>query len=198
MKKTVALIGIVFILFSCDVAKQLAGAYAIFTQCKYIFNSITGLSLGGINLQNINSISSINPLALANLLSAFSNPNSSLPLDFVLNLDVVNNGDQTAILNGANYILEIDGLEMTQGVVNKQIQIEAGKKTVMPIAMAFDLKKVMSGKSVDAMKNLAFNFAGIGDSSSNVSVKWKPSFVVNGKTITARDYVPISFTLNKK
>jgi len=198
MKKIVALVGIVIFSFSCDVAKQVAGAYALFTQCKYIFDSITGLSLGGINLQNINNISSINPLALANLLTAFSSPSGSLPLDFTLNLDVTNTGDQTVMLNGANYILEIDGLEMTKGLLNQQLKIESGKKAKMPISMAFDLKKVMSGKSVDAMKNLAFNFVGLGDASSNVSLKFKPSFLVNEKPVAAPDYIPISFTLNKK
>ena len=64
--------------------------------------------------------------------------------------------------------------------------------------MAFDLKKVLSGKSLDAIKNLAFNFAGIGSSSSNVTVKLKPSFIIGGNAISTPDYIPISFTLNKK
>jgi len=197
MKKIVALLGLTIFFFSCDVAKQLAGTYAL-TQCKYDYRSITGLTLAGINLQNVSSISSLNPLTAANLLSAFSSPNGSLPLNFTLNLDVSNPGVQTAILNGANYILEIDGMEMTQGLFNQQFQIGSGQKTTLPIAMAFDLKKVLSGKSLDAIKNLAFNFAGIGDASSNVTVRLKPSFVVGGNTISAPDYIPISFTLNKK
>ena len=198
MKKIVALVGAVLLFFSCDVAKQMTGAYALLTQCKYVFNSITGLSIAGVNLQNINSISSLNPLALANLLGAFTTSSGSLPLSFNLNLDVTNTGDQAAMLNGMDYILAIDGMEMTQGLMKQQIQIGAGKKALMPISMTFDLKKVMSGQTLDAMKNLAFNFAGIGNSSSNVSLKLKPSFVLNGSTVTAPDFIPISFTLNKK
>jgi len=197
MKKIVALFGIIVFFFSCDVAKQLAGTYAL-TQCKYIFNSIAGLTLGGINLQNVNSLSSLNPLAAANLLAAFTSPNGSLPLNFTLNLDVTNPGVQTALLNGANYILEIDGTQMTQGSVNQQIQISSGQTATLPISMAFDLKKVMSGQSLDAIKNLAFNFAGIGNAASNVTVKLKPSLVVGGSPVSAPDYIPISFTLNKK
>ena len=198
MKKIVALFGVVVFFFSCDVAKQMAGAVTLLTQCKYVFNSITGLSIAGINLQNINSISSLNPLALANLLAAFSTSSGSLPLNFTLNLDVTNTGDQAAVLSGIDYILAIDGLEMTQGLMKQQIQIGAGKKALMPISMNFDLKKVMNGQTLDAIKNLAFNFAGIGNASSNVSLKLKPSFVLNGSTVTAPDFIPISFTLNKK
>ena len=197
MKRIFALFGIIIIFFSCDVAKQLSGTYAL-TQCKYDFNSIAGLTLAGINLQNINSISSLNPLSAANLLAAFTSPSGSLPLNFTLNLDASNSGAQTAILNSANYILEIDGLEMTRGLFNQQVQIAPGAKSMLPIAMAFDLKKVMSGQSLDAIKNLAFNFAGIGDASSKVTVKLKPSLIIGGNPVSAPDYIPISFTLNKK
>jgi len=197
MKKIVALFGVVVLSFSsCDVGKQLTAAYAI-TQCRYLFESIANLTLGGINLQNVNSISSLNPLAAANLLAAFATPNGSLPLNFTLNLDVKNPGTQTALLNSANYILEIDGMQMTQGAVNKQIQIGSGQSATMPITMGFDLKKVMSGQTLDAIKNLAFNFAGIGSGASNVTLKLKPSLVVGGKNVPSPDYIPISFTLNK-
>lgn len=198
MKKVVALFGLIVFFYSCDVAKQLVGTYASLTQCKYDYHSISGLTLDGINLQNITSLSSLNPIAAANLLAAFASPNGSLPLNFTLNVDVSNSGTQTAILNGANYILEIDGMEMTEGLFSQQFQIGSGAKTMLPIAMAFDLKKVFSGKSLDAMKNLAFNFAGIGDGASNVTLKLKPSLVVGGNPVSTPDYIPISFTLNKK
>jgi len=197
MKKVIALLGIISVIYSCDVAKQLVGTYAL-SQCKYDYNSISGLSLAGVNLQNVSSISSLNPLTAAGLLAAFTTSSGSLPLNFTLNLDVSNSGAQTAILNSADYILEIDGIQMTQGLVNHQLQIATGSKSVLPITMAFDLKKVLSGKSMDAIKNLAFNFAGIGNASSNVTVKLKPSFVISGSPVSLPDYIPVSFTLNKK
>jgi len=197
MKKTIAFLVLIITLFSCDIARQMAGTYAL-TKCKYDFNSIAALTLAGINLQNVNSITSLNPIAAANLLTSFATSSGSLPLSFTLNLDVTNSGTQTAILNSAGYILEIDGLQMTQGLVNHQFQIESGQKNVLPISMAFDLKQVMSGKSLDAIKNLAFNFIGFGNAASNVTVKLKPSFIVGGNTVTAPDYIPVSFTLNKK
>jgi len=195
MKKRIALLGLMVCLFSCDVAKQVVGAYAL-TQCKYIFESIANLTLGGINLQNVNSLSSLNPLSAAKLVANFATPNGSLPLNFTLNLGVSNPNTQTAILNGANYILEIDGLEMTQGAVTQPLQVASGQKAVLPITIGFDLKKVMSGKSLDTIKNLAFNFAGIGNSSSKVTLKLKPSFNVNGSPVSSPDYIPISFTLH--
>jgi hypothetical protein len=197
MKKIIAFVGIAVFFFSCDVAKQVAGTFAL-TQCKYDFHSISGLNLAGINMQNINSVSSLNPLAAANLIAAFASPEGSLPLSFTLNLNITNSGAQTAILNSINYILEIDGIEMTQGLVNRQMQIESGNVAILPIAMAFDLRQVLSGRSMDAIRNLAFNFAGIGNATSNVTVKLRPSFVVGGNTVSMPNHIPVSFTLNKR
>lgn len=197
MKKllTVALLATLF--WSCDVARQVAGTYNM-TQCKYEYQSISGLTLSGINLQNATSLSSLNPLAAANLVAAFTTNSGSLPLDFTLNLNVTNPGIQAALLNGMNYILEVDGLQLTTGSMQQQLQVAGGGSSVLPIKMSFDLKKALSGESLETIKNLAFNFAGIGNKPSNVTLKIKPDFLLGTQTISAPNYIPVSFTLNKK
>ena len=197
MKRFLTLIGIISILFSCDVAKQVTGAYQL-TQCKYDYKSISGLTLSGINLQNATSLSSLNPLNLAKLTSAFTSSSGSLPMNFTLNLDVKNSGTQTALLNGMKYILEIDGKEMTNGILNQVLEINGGGQAVLPINMSFDLKQVLSGESLESIKNLAFNFAGIGSATSNVTVKLRPSFNIGGQTVQSPVDIPVSFQLNKK
>jgi len=197
MKKIIAFISIAILFFSCDVAQQVAGTYQL-TQCKYNYNSISSLTLAGVNLQNANSLSSLNPLNLASLTSAFSSKSGSLPLNFTLNLDVSNPGVQAALLSGLGYILEIDGHEMTTGFIDQKLQIDGGQKALLPINMSFDLKKALSGQSLDVIKNLAFNFAGIGSSSSDVTVRLKPSFNVAGKVVNSPNYIPVSFKLNNK
>jgi hypothetical protein len=196
MKKLIAFIGIIVIMSSCDIIQQLAGTYQL-TQCKYDFNSIAGLTIAGINLQNANSLTSLNPTNLAKLTSAFTSKSGSLPLNFILNLDVTNPGIQTALLNGMGYILEIDGKQMTTGSLKQKMQIDGGQKAVLPINMAFDLKQVLSGESLEAIKNLAFNFAGIGSGASDVTVRLKPSFLVGSRTMESPNYIPVSFKLSK-
>ena len=197
MKKILVLMSLVGVMVSCDVAQQLAGTYSL-TQCKYDYHSISGLTVGGVNLQDISSLSSLNPLAAANLLTAFSSPKGNLPMQFTLNLDVTNPGYQTALLNGLQYILEIDGIEMTTGGVDSKLQIATGQKAQLPITLGFDLKKVMSGQSADAIKNLAFNFAGIGSNPSKVTFKLKPTLLIGNQTLNSPSYIPVSFTLNGK
>lgn len=184
-------------MFSCNVAEQVAGTYQL-TQCKYDYNSISGLSIAGINLENVNSLSSLNIRNAATLTSAFTNKNGSLSLDFTLNLDVENPGTQSALLSGMGYILEIDGHEMTTGFLSQKLQVAGKSKGILPIAMNFDLKKVLSGESLESIKNLAFNFAGIGSGTSNVTVKLRPSFTIGNQVINSPNYIPVSFQLNKK
>jgi hypothetical protein len=134
---------------------------------------------------------------LLTLTSAFTSKSGTLPLNFILNLDVTNPGTQAAILNGLGYILEIDGLQMTTGSIQQKLQIDGGQKALLPIQLGFDLKQVLSGESLESIKNLAFNFAGIGSATSNVTFRLKPSFSISGKTVESSSYIPVSFQINK-
>ncbi len=194
MKKIISLLIITVLLTACDAAQSIMGAYSL-TQCEYKYNSISGLNLAGVNLQNVNSIASLNPMTAASLVSAFSK--SSVPLQFTLNLNVKNPGSQTALLNGLQYVLEIDDVQMTTGSLDSKLQVGAGQTSVLPINLAFDLKKVMSGQSADAIKNMAYNFVGLGSSPSNVTIKLKPTIAVGAQTITSPAYIPVTFTYGK-
>ncbi|MDR0412542.1 MAG: hypothetical protein LBH61_01875 [Dysgonamonadaceae bacterium] len=196
MKKIIALTGIAVLMFSCNIAQQVLETYQL-TQCKYDYNSISGLTLAGINLQGSTNSSALNPLHLAALTTAFSSKDGSLPLSFTLNLDVANPGIQTALLNGLEYVLEIDSREMTAGSLEQKLQIDGGKKAVLPIKMSFDLKKTLSGESLESIKNLAFNFAGIGNKPSNVTVRLKPNMMIGNHLIPSPSYIPITFQIKK-
>lgn len=195
MKKVVLFISIILIYVSCDVVKKTAESAYSLTQCEYKYGSITGLTLGGVNLQNVSSLTS-NPLAAAGLLSAFSG--STLPLQFTLNVNVKNPGTQVAALSGLQYILEIDGIQMTEGLVNQALSVPAGGNSVLPVQMNFDLKKAMSGQSADAVKNLAYNFAGLSNTASNVTFKLRPSMTIGGQIVTSPVFIPVSFTYGGK
>jgi hypothetical protein len=195
MRKLHLLCGLAVILFSCDVAKQIAGSALAFSQCQYSYQSVSGLTLAGVNLQNVSSLSSLNPLTAVNLASALTS--KTLPLQFTLNLNVKNPNAQAAALSGLQYILEIDDVQMTQGALNQAVQVPGNGTAILPVSMAFDLKSVLSGKSADAVKNLAYNFTGLGDSPSKVTFRLKPSMNIAGQTIVSPVFIPVSFTYGK-
>ena len=190
MKKIIALFSLALVMFSCDVGKSLVGAYSL-TQCKYDFNSISNLSLGGVNLGSDNLVSSA--LALTTLFTK-----NTLPLQFTLNLDVKNPGTQAALLNELQYILEIDGIQMTTGSMDSRLQVAPGETGKLPVNLSFDLKQAMSGQSADAIKNLALNFVGIGSEPTKVNFQLKPSFDIGGQLMQSPAFIPVSFSFGGK
>ena len=190
MKKIIVLCSLALVMFSCDVAQSLVGAYSL-TQCKYDFNSISNLSLGGVNMNSNNLLNSA--LALTSLFTK-----STLPLDFTLNLDVKNPGTQTALLDGLQYVLQIDGIEMSSGALNSKLQVTSGATGVLPLNLSFDLKKAMSGQSADAIKNLALNFVGMGSQPTNVTFKLKPSMTIGGQLVPSPSFIPVTFSYGGK
>lgn len=194
MRKVILLLSLALTFVSCDVAKNLAGTYNL-SQCQYKYNSITGLTLAGIDLQDVTSLSSLSPVTAAGLFAAFGK--SSIPLQFTLNLNVMNPNYQPALLNGLQYIIEIDNVQMTTGSIESKIQIATGQTIQLPINIGFDLKKALSGQSGDAIKNMAFNFVGLGDTPTNVTIRLKPSLDIGGQLVPSPFYIPVSFTYGK-
>jgi LEA14-like dessication related protein len=192
----VLLCGLGIFLFACNTTKQFIGNTLTITQLRYDYHSISGLTLAGVNIQNVNSISSLNPLAAASLLTAITT-NASLPLQFTLNLEVKNPSNQVASLSGLQYILEIDNIQMTEGMLSQSLHVSGHGSTILPVYMSFDLKTALSGKSADVVKNLAFNFIGSGDTPSTVTIRLKPSMNIGGQKIVSPVFIPVSFTYGK-
>ena len=56
MKKATIILSTILLMYSCDMVKQLGGAYNL-TQCKYDYNSIDNVEIAGINLNKLRSVS---------------------------------------------------------------------------------------------------------------------------------------------
>jgi hypothetical protein len=187
MKKfIVLLLGLVLMSGSCE---EIKGTFNM-TKCKYDYNSISNMTLVGVNPKNMNILDGVI------LAAAFASSETPLPLVFVLNLDVTNSNKETASLSGGSYVLFIDGIEMFEGVL-LPFKVNAGATAIMPIEMAFDLRQALSGNSLESIKKLAFNFAGIGDGSSNVKVLLSPMFIIAGIELPSPT-IPIEFTVGGK
>lgn len=194
MKKTI--IGLVafftlFFLAGCG-GSGLSGMYNI-ARCEYKYNSISNLSLSGINLSN-----GISPLQAPRILAVLAGGTSSIPMNFTLNLDVKNPNATTAALSGLQYIINIDNIQFTTGQVKQNMNIASGATQRLPLQIGFDLGTLMQRESKSAVQNITKNFIGIGSDKSNVSVQIKPTFVVGGQSITSPIYFPVNFSFGGK
>ncbi|MDL2265559.1 hypothetical protein LJC57_06975 [Parabacteroides sp. OttesenSCG-928-G07] len=191
MKSNVFVFSLAIVLLlipSCNVVKELGGAYNI-TQCKYDYNSISQLSVSGMDLSKGVSLAHIPQLT-----AILSGQTSSIPLNLTLNLNVSNPNQSAALLHGMQYILNIDDIQFTTGSIDQALNIPAGGAQLLPMAIGFDLASLLKGESKNAVLNIAKNFLGVGNQSSNVTLQIKPTFMIGGFPVTSPAYIPVSFT----
>jgi hypothetical protein len=189
---------------SCDVLKQVQGTYNM-VHCKYEYRSLSGLSVGGIDLSKPISI-----LDAPKLVALLSGNATSIQIGCTVNLNVQNPNATDAILNDMDYVLAIDGIDFTSGAVAHQLSIAPGGTGVLPVTMMFDVATLLRGESRDAvlgvMRNL-LNVSGVGsnlglsvgsDAPSKVTLSIRPSLNVGGNKITSPAMIPINFSFGGK
>ena len=192
MKKTqiiAFLCGASLLLAGCDVLKQAGGVLAM-TQCSYAYNSVSNLSIAGIDLSK--QLSATDLLKVTPLLTGKI---TSLPMKLTVGVDVTNPNATEALLEGLQYILSVDGVQFTTGEVKNPVSVPASSTGLMPLNLSFDLATLLSGPSKDATLNIVKNLMGIGNAKSKVKFEIKPSFKIGTQMMTAPRYIPLEFTL---
>ncbi|WP_255489764.1 LEA type 2 family protein [Dysgonomonas sp. 25] len=191
LRRIAAFLFVATLLVSCDAAQSLSGAYNM-VNCKYSYNSLSNVSVSGMNLSNGLSLSSIPKLT-----SILTGTATSIPVDMTVNLDVNNPNASEAFLNGLQYIVTIDNLQLTSGSINERLSVSAGETKTMPINLQLDIAQYLKGDSKDTMVNIIKNIAGIGTEKSNVSIQIKPSFMIGSQQVVSPIYIPVNFTVGK-
>jgi LEA14-like dessication related protein len=176
---------------SCDAVLRTAqGAYNM-VNCHYSYQSMTGLTVAGINPSNMSILDAPRVMAL------FSGDVQSLPVGFTLNLGVQNPNATEAMLSGLDYVLTVDGVDFTSGSVERPLTVAAGGTGTLPLAMAFDVATLLRGEAGDAAGKALRNLIGMGGGeASSVTLNIRPSFMVAGYKVTSPAYIPVNFNIN--
>lgn len=98
------------------------------------------------------------------------------------------------MFNGLQYIISIDDIQFTTGVVNQALNIASGQTQTLPLSIGVDLASLMKNNSKDAVVNIAKNLIGIGSKKSNVNVQLKPTFMIGSVPVTSPVYIPVNFS----
>ena len=166
-------------------------------KCDFKLKSVDNIQLAGVNIQKMQSLSQVNALDVVKLTSAYMSKN--LPLNFNLNVDARNPNPTKAALTALDWILEIDNIEMTRGILNSRIEIAPnGGVSTIPMTMNFDLFKVLTGKAKDAVLNFAFNLSGNGSAPTRITLKARPTLMVGSIPIQYPGYISIKNTFVSK
>ncbi len=174
---------------SCDILKQTSEMSRL-TKCEFRLESVQNMTLGGVNIQDKKSYSDLNLMDIARIGSVMAG--GTLPLNFTLNVQGRNPNQGLAAMNRFEWILYIDDIEMTSGVLNNRVEIPPNSgTTIIPLGISIDLMKALSGKSGNALLNFAFNLTGHGTAPSRVMLKAKPTIMVKGRAVEYPGYIRI-------
>ncbi|MDY0102562.1 MAG: hypothetical protein RBS07_06450 [Lentimicrobium sp.] len=192
MKKTFILsffVATLVTLSSCDILEQ-ASQVANLTKCEFRLKSVDQMRLAGVNIQQVDQLSDLNFIDAAKITAAATSGN--LPLNFTLNVEAKNPNSAAAGLNRLEWILLIDDIQMVSGVNEQNVQIAAnGGTSVIPLTIGVNLKEALKGKSADAIANFGLNLAGAGNKPTRITLKAKPSILVNGRSIAYPGYLTV-------
>ncbi len=179
-------IAIMIAFVSC---KQLQELQSL-TKCDFKLRTVDNIQLAGVNVQQIQNLSQVGLLEVAKLTTAYVSKN--LPLSFNLNVDARNPNPTKASLTALDWILEIDNIEMTRGILNKRFEINPnGGITIIPMMMDFNLFNVLTGKTKDAMLNFGLNLAGAGNVPTRITLKARPTIMVGTIPVQYPGYIAI-------
>ena len=190
MKKSLIILSTILLMFSCDIAKQLGGAYNL-SQCKYDYNSIDNIEIAGVKLGKSKSLSIANIATLSTILAGGSL--QTIPFTMVLNLDVLNPNEKAAYLNGLDYEIELNNMEFANGQLDVPLRIEPGKTAVLPLSIGIDLKNLMNRYSKEKVSTEMSRFLGVSPGETKVSVKLWPKVLIGDVPIKSPTYISVTF-----
>lgn len=176
------------------VVATLAGCSALsgltsFAKCNFDFNSVTDVTLCGINVNNKKSVKDFNVTDALKLANAFAS--KSFPLALNVNVDVKNPNTTTARLDGFDYILWIDDVKMTAGSMSKQVSVGANEKVMMPVNFTVDLMTILKSESRDKLISFGTGLATNNADASRVKLSIKPYFTIGGSVMKFPSYITI-------
>jgi LEA14-like dessication related protein len=194
MKKIKLLFG--FILFTALLScSELKSALQI-VNCKYDIESVANPAIAGVSLNNITQLSQINTTDLLKLTAAFATKN--FPLSVIVNVKATNPGNIAATVQRIDWAMDLEHNEILNGAINQMINIPAnGGSAIIPVTLGVDLFQLYKSETRDNLLNLAMSIANIGESSSKVSIRIKPTVVIAGQTVST-GFITINKTINSK
>lgn len=177
----------IILLNSCAALKELS----TFSKCQFRIDKLTQPEIAGVRIDNKNSFSDLSIVDAGKVTASLLT--GRLPLTFNLNVQAKNPNPTLAAMNKMDWIAMLDGVEVLRGSSNDRVEIAAnGGTTMIPLKISVDLKEVLSGKSKDALLNLAFNLADPQGNPSRVKLKIKPTIMLGNVPVQYPGYITLS------
>ena len=185
MKRVSAFLIILISISGCAILSE----FTALTKCEFRFQSAEKPTISGIDVMTKKSITDFSfmdgQMVVGNILRG------TLPFAITANVEVKNPGVTTAAVNEIEWIAFIDEIRVSDGVVASRVEILPGATAVVPIRIQTDLFEYLEGDNPKTMVNFGLNLVDAGGQPTRLSMKIKPSVLVNGQQISYPDYFTI-------
>lgn len=151
-------------------------------------SSVSKATLAGINLAKGMNLSLINQVS--NILSGDL---SNVPLDFIINLSVVNPNSRKVTLSEFEYILMVDNVEFFRGTVKKAHKLNPSSSRIVPLPISLNLVGLLKSSRSNTAQNMVKNFMGMGNRPTHILLQIKPVYRVGKETLLS-PHIPIGFS----
>lgn len=160
-----------------------------FAKCEFRSGKVDNLRLADVNINGIETFESINLVDAGKITLALTR--KRLPLSFTYNLEVRNPNDKVAALSTVDWVLVLDGTDVTEGTTNQRIEIPPGEIRNMRLDFSIDLFEVLNKETGQSLLNLALSLVNKNKEPVKVSLKIKPAFLIAGIEVKYPGYFKV-------
>ncbi|MDX2002461.1 MAG: hypothetical protein SFW35_08510 [Chitinophagales bacterium] len=173
---------------SCKTIKELTA----FAKCKFRHTTINNVTLAGVDVKKVKNYKDLN-LTDAGKVTA-NVVRGKLPLQFTINVEIKNPNNQLAAVNKLEWIALINDVEISQGNLNKRLEIAPnGGTATLPLTISSDLVKLLGKDNREKLWDFAFGLSNEdGSPSKKITLKVKPTIMVGKMAITYPGYIKLS------
>jgi LEA14-like dessication related protein len=175
MKKTLNTIPWIFILCSLFVLNSCAylKELSVLKECEFRVGTLENPILAGVDISKIVTVKDYSLEQTGKITKSILK--GTLPLSFILNVEVKNPNLINASLNKLEYLAFIDDVQIASGAMEEHVVIPAGGGIAsIPLKVETDIFDLFKKEPINALLNYALNLADEGNRPVRVSIKIKP------------------------
>lgn len=166
------------------------------TKCEYSYQSISNVKVGGIDFSNLSAMSLVQNMSTISKL--LQGDFKDLPLEMTVNLNVKNPNESKAAIGGMIYTMNIDGLAVAEGNLQKSFTVEGGKTATLPLVVRTNLGNILDKQNRETVVGIVKNFTGISGNKSKIQMKLSPTITGRNNEQHKLMTVPVSFEYGGK
>lgn len=187
LKTFVLVSGFMMSVCSCSYLKELS----VLKECEFRVGTLENPMLAGVDISKIVTVKDYSLEQTGKITKSILQ--GTLPLSFILNVDVKNPNQNNASLNRLEYIAYIDETEVASGSMEEHVIIPAGGGiATIPLKVETDILKLLKKEPINTVLNYTLNLADDGKRPVRVSLKIKPWIAIGNKDVEYPGYLTIT------